>query len=368
MSYPRIPAFHGDDGERVIDRSGDLDQRPPDERRSAAANIVPFNRMRAETGTLAPLYRAEEPDAPPPQIFRHGPTPALAEIAARLQKDLERQFDKAKGRLDALIRKIEAQEKKCILPGLDGDLQQVRFQRQKTLIASGPALASHLREERSRLADLERFKSENRISRDAHYPASPLLAFGILSVLILVEACINGVLFADSSDRGLFGGWLEAMVLAITNVGVAFLVGHLLLPQLNRRSLFAKAGAIVLALAGFAALIAVNLFGAHYRDFKAATARIEVAAQSAESPRRETSIPISDQKPAANVALASKARQVPMTEFGFQKALLRRGEHTLGDRSASQGFSGSVRNRKLHEPVPSHHRALRRDNRSRRRL
>jgi hypothetical protein len=316
MSSSRISA---DDGERVIDRSGDIDQRPPDERSNAAANIVLFSRMGAETATCAPLYRAEEPAAQAPQLSRQGPSPALADLAARLQKDLERQFDKAKAHLDALTRKIEVQEKRCILPRLDGDLQQVRFQRQKTLIASGPALATHLREERSRLADLERFKSENRISREAHYPASPLLGFGVLSVLILVEACINGVLFADSSDRGLFGGWLEAMVLAITNVGVAFLAGHLLLPQINRRGLFAKAGAVVLGLAGGAALVAVNLFGAHYRDFKAATARLEVSAALPESPRRETSIPISGQKTATNEALALKARQPATSESGFKK-------------------------------------------------
>jgi hypothetical protein len=291
-------------GERIIDRSGDIDQRPPEERGVKPANIVTFRahppleaepaaRLRRLDDERLPAARAGSPDSP---------DAPLAEIAMRAQAAIDKQFAKAKGHLDALAQKIEAQERKCALPRLDGDLQQLRFQRQKTLIANGPALANHLREERSRLADLERFKAENGLTRDAHYPASPVLSFGVLSILILVEACINGVLFAETSDRGLFGGWLEAMALAITNVGVAFLAGCAILPQLNRRSLPAKAGGALLVLAGLSAVLAVNLSGAHYRDFKAATAKAELAAQAVPAPKREASVPITGQKPSSQTA------------------------------------------------------------------
>jgi hypothetical protein len=252
-----------EDGERIIDRSGDIDQRPPEERTVHAANIVPFRPAFPPEGELiAPLTRLEVPAAAWAPTLRASPAP-LADVAQRAQAALDKQFTKAKAHLQALAQKIEAKEKKCALPKLEGDLQHIRVQRQKMLIANGPALANQLREERSRLADLERFKVENGLMRDAHYPASPLLGFGILAILIIVESAINGVLFAESSDRGLFGGWLEAMALAITNVGVAFLVGSFLLTQVNRRSLAGKIGAIVLSLAGLTALVAVNLFGAH---------------------------------------------------------------------------------------------------------
>ena len=196
------------------------------------------------------------------------PPRELADIAQRLQKDLDKQHAKAKSQLETLTQKIEGQERRCVPPKLDGDLQQIRFQRQKLLIANGPALADCLREEKTSLAGLESFKAEHRLTRDAHYPSSPLLAFGILSMLVIMEAGINGVLFADSSDQGLFGGWLEALVLSITNVGAAFLFGRMVLPQLHRRGLGVKAGAFVLCLAGVAAILAINLVGAHYRDFK----------------------------------------------------------------------------------------------------
>jgi hypothetical protein len=258
----------GIDGDgRVIDRSGDIDQRPPEERTGKdCANVVSFRREVRPCQLPAPaaLYVA----APLPAQGFKAPPRELADIAQRLQRDLDKQYAKAKSQLEALTQKIEAQERRCVPPKLDGDLQQIRFQRQKLLIANGPALADCLREEKSSLAALESFKAEHRLTRDAHYPSSPLLAFGILSMLVIMEAGINGVLFADSSDQGLFGGWLEALVLSITNVGAAFLFGRMVLPQLHRRGPGVKAGAFVLCLAGVAAILAINLAGAHYRDFK----------------------------------------------------------------------------------------------------
>ncbi len=252
---------------RVIDRSGDIDQRPPEERTGKdCANVVAFRREERPCQLPAPaaLYVA----APLPAQGFKAPPRELADIAQRLQKDLDKQYAKAKSQLETLTQKIEAQERRCVPPKLDGDLQQIRFQRQKLLIANGPALADCLREEKSSLACLESFKAEHRLTRDAHYPSSPLLAFGIISMLVIMEAGINGVLFADSSDQGLFGGWLEALVLSITNVGAAFLFGRMVLPQLHRRGPGVKAGAFVLCLAGVAAILAINLVGAHYRDFK----------------------------------------------------------------------------------------------------
>lgn len=267
-----------DDGERVIDRSGDIDQRPLEERTGkVTANGISF--VPGERGAQLPA-RQHYVAAPPSNSAERfqSPPQQLADMVKRLQKDLDKQFAKAKSQLDALAQKIEAHEKRCLPPKLDDELQQIRFQRQKILIANGPTLADCLREEKSRLADLGNFKAGHRLTRDAHYPSSPLLAFGILSILVIVEAGINGVLFADSSDQGLFGGWLEALVLSITNVGAAFLVGRIALPQLHRRGLLIKAGAIVLCFAGAATLVSINLIGAHYRDFKASMAAVESAA------------------------------------------------------------------------------------------
>lgn len=280
--------------ERVIDRSGDIDQRPLEER-TGKESASPISLTLPELQNRQP-QRAIQPHRLPPPAQRSEPQDQqIASLAKRLQMDLDKQYARARSHLEALAQKIEAQEKRCPPPKLDGDLQQIQFQRQKLLIANGPALADYLREEKSRLADLENFKAANRLTRDAHYPSSPALAFGILSVLILLEAGVNGVLFADSSDQGLFGGWLEAIVLSIANVGAAFLFGRLILPQFHRRSLAAKTGALFLSLAGAAALIAVNLAGAHYRDFKTAVANLEAPAPAA----LRITAPAGAQKPAS---------------------------------------------------------------------
>ncbi|MGO9484636.1 MAG: hypothetical protein ACLPX9_08640, partial [Rhodomicrobium sp.] len=298
-----------DEGERVIDTSGDIDQRPLDERTAKeCANVIAFERPERTAQLPVPAvqrYVALSPPAPRPKA----PPRELADLAQRLQRDLDKQYAGAKSQLDTLAQKIEAQEKRCIPPKLDCDLQQIQFQRQKLLIANGPALADCLREEKHRLADLENFKAEHRLSRDAHYPSSPLLAFGILSILIIVEAGINGVLFADSSDQGLFGGWLEALVLSITNVGAAFLLGRVVLPQLHRRGPVLKAGAFVLCLAGAGALAAINVIGAHYRDFKSEAGPDPAPLLAA---KHETSLALSGAKPVlAAAALRKAAKPAP---------------------------------------------------------
>jgi hypothetical protein len=269
-----------EDAERIVDRSGDIDQRPPEER-----NTV-------QTGTAISVVRQlrREPPLPvsrPEARFEPAPL-SLAEMAQRLQKDLDKQYARARSQLEAMGQKIEVQAKRCVPPKLDDDLQQIRFQRQKVLIANGPVLAERLREERSRLADLEHFKTENRLKRDAHYPESPVLGLGVLFILVLVEAGINGVLFAGSSDQGLFGGWLEALVLSITNVGVAFLFGRIVFPQTHRRGALLKSGALILCVASLAVILAINLFGAHYRDFKADIALTDQPVQVAAKPETVT--------------------------------------------------------------------------------
>jgi hypothetical protein len=265
MSIRSDADSEGEETERVIDRSGDIDQRPPDERAPPQiGTVVSFPRLQSRE-TSSPVLQA----APKTMLPKRLPAD-LEGLAARLQKALDKHRDQAGSQLDALKQKIEAQEKRCLPPKLDGDLQQIRFQRQKLLIANGPLLSSRLAEERTRLADLEHFKSRNRLFRDAHYPESPLLGLGVLFFLILGEGAINGIFFAEGSEQGLLGGWLEALVLACTNAGSAFLLGRLVIPQIHRRNALLRTAALLLAVAGMLGLCAINLAGAHYRDFKAA--------------------------------------------------------------------------------------------------
>jgi hypothetical protein len=103
-------------------------------------------------------------------------------------------------------------------------------------------------------------------------------------MLTLTEAAINGVLFADASEEGLLGGWLEAFVLAMANIGAAFLLGRLIFTQLHRRGPLARASASAASLCGIAVIVAINLFGAHYRDYKAQFATMAKPAAIQQTP------------------------------------------------------------------------------------
>jgi len=293
--------------ERIIDRSGDIDQRPPEEIGLPASNIVPYSRAaRVSVDTRdahgEPLRRRE--------VQASAPHATLAATADRLQAEIDASHAKAAQQLSSLAESIAAQEKKCAAPRLDAELQEARHARRKMLLENGPEIAERLKEETSSLADLDAFKARNRIAREPHYAASPVLGLGVLFALILAEAVVNGVLFAETSEQGLFGGWLEALVLAIANAGAAFLVGYFALPQINRRSVAAKAGAGILVLAGFAAIIAINLFGAHYRDFKerAFTDAMARAEASRPVPKREATLPSAALKPTL-IELPAKTAQ-----------------------------------------------------------
>jgi hypothetical protein len=327
-----------DEDGRVIDRSGDIDQRPLEERTDReCANVVILRREQRSSHVPVPATQSSRTVAPPRQRFK-APPQELADIAARLQKDIDKQYARAKSQLETIAQKIEAQEKRCLPPKLDDDMQQIRFQRQKLLIANGPALADCLREEKSSLAGLDTFKAEHSLTRDAHYPSSPLLSIGILSMLIIVEAGINGVLFAGSSDQGLFGGWLEALVLSIANVGAAFLLGRVALPQLHRRGAGAKAGAAVLCLIGAAAILAINLIGAHYRDFKSETGAAEVPPIAL---KQDAVLTLGTTKPAPAASLGRKAAKPAPAEPPAPMPVQTVGNENVREREAIAKLAGN---------------------------
>jgi len=121
---------------------------------------------------------------------------------------------------------------------------------------------------RSRQAELARFREENRLLREAHYPSSTgtFLRWSILAVLIVVEAVINARFFAHGLDTGLIGGFTQAGSLAAFNVLLAFFFGKLLLPYLwHVRVPWKIVGFISLMLA-LAAMCITGLGIAHYRD------------------------------------------------------------------------------------------------------
>lgn len=110
------------------------------------------------------------------------------------------------------------------------------------------------------------FRQANGLTRPADYPNSWILHVGIILLAFLIEAFANATFLAQGSEFGLFGGFMEAIIFAAINIGVAWLVGRKVIPMLVHKSVFKKVIGGVLFLAWLPALCLFNVALAHYRD------------------------------------------------------------------------------------------------------
>ncbi|MGH6896504.1 MAG: hypothetical protein ACREJ5_08140 [Geminicoccaceae bacterium] len=122
---------------------------------------------------------------------------------------------------------------------------------------------------RRRLIETERereaFRREHGLHRTAHLPSSHVLHVGVLLTLLIVEAVLNGYLLAAGDEFGLLGGFFQAVIIAVLNIGGGFLAGRVTVPWLIHRRFGWKiiGGLGFLLWLGY--LGAFNLLVAHYR-------------------------------------------------------------------------------------------------------
>lgn len=78
-----------------------------------------------------------------------------------------------------------------------------------------------------RFKELERFRIQNQLDRDAIYPDGTGLFFryALLILLVTFEGIFNAAFFAEGLSTGLLGGFLYAVTLASVNVFTAFVLG-----------------------------------------------------------------------------------------------------------------------------------------------
>ena len=109
---------------------------------------------------------------------------------------------------------------------------------------------------------------EKWINRPGVYPASHVLGISILAGLVLIEGLANAQFFSKASDLGLLGGWIQAIMVAFTNVLASFfLVGFLGVRTLMNphQKLWFFSGLIGTPIA-VAAIFFLNFTAAQYRD------------------------------------------------------------------------------------------------------
>jgi len=113
---------------------------------------------------------------------------------------------------------------------------------------------------------LERFRKENRLDRPAHYPRSRTLRWGIILLVVLVETALNGNFLALGHELGRLGGTVEALAIAMVNVGLGLFFGWKVARLMNHRNAGIKMVGGLGTAAYVAAVPALNLLVAHYRD------------------------------------------------------------------------------------------------------
>ncbi|MFC4352286.1 hypothetical protein ACFOW6_12120 [Fodinicurvata halophila] len=115
--------------------------------------------------------------------------------------------------------------------------------------------------------ELENFRSNNGLeNRNAHYPESRILHYGVLLLFLCIEAIMNGFFLGETHTFGLLGGFSEAVIIAIVNVSIGFIVGLFFLRQLFHRNIFRKLIGGLFCIAYFSGILLFNLAVAHYRD------------------------------------------------------------------------------------------------------
>ena len=114
--------------------------------------------------------------------------------------------------------------------------------------------------------EVENFRKENNLERTAHIPKSRLLHFSFVLMLLLLETVLNGYFLARGSEFGILGGVLEALSIAAINVGLGFMVGKWIPPNIFHKGVFRKILGYALTGAYLLAVLGFNLLVAHYRD------------------------------------------------------------------------------------------------------
>jgi hypothetical protein len=118
------------------------------------------------------------------------------------------------------------------------------------------------------------FMARNKLEREADYPESRFLHLATLLIIFALESVLNAFFFAQGSDFGLIGGWVQAMQYAGLNLAIAFFISLFLVRHIHHVSwinrLIGWFGALFLTVE----IVSFNLFVGHYRELFAAAPEI----------------------------------------------------------------------------------------------
>lgn len=121
---------------------------------------------------------------------------------------------------------------------------------------------------RKQQSELDEFRKMNLLTRSARIPTSgeSYFQYAVLLLFVVLEGAINASVFAKGLDTGLLGGFVEALLLAMINVAVAFLFGKFAIRYMNHVQPAVKAAGFFAFAFSLVVMVVVAFGIGHYRD------------------------------------------------------------------------------------------------------
>lgn len=113
--------------------------------------------------------------------------------------------------------------------------------------------------------DVEIFRHRNGITREADYPESRVLHYAILFFIVIFETALNAFFLARGSELGLVGGFFQAFIISLVNLGLAAFIASALRNCFHRNPLRKVISAALFIGIGALACSFVLAVG-HYRE------------------------------------------------------------------------------------------------------
>ncbi|MCW8125571.1 hypothetical protein [Microbulbifer halophilus] len=137
-----------------------------------------------------------------------------SEIVGAVHRKRQDEIDEqAEARNELHIRQLYQE-----LGNTDRELSRKIDSRKSALLQE---LRQSARDLSSARADLEIFRHKNGLTRDAIYRESKLLHCAIIFFIVIFETALNAFFLSRGSELGLLGGFFQAFILSLVNLGLA---------------------------------------------------------------------------------------------------------------------------------------------------
>jgi hypothetical protein len=118
------------------------------------------------------------------------------------------------------------------------------------------------------IKELDLFREENNIKRQANYPEKSQLFFQytLLIAMIVVEGVLNSSFFSEGISTGLIGGFIYAASLALINIAGCFFIGKVGVRWINHHKIYGKVIGLVSIFIAILFLSGMAISIAHIRE------------------------------------------------------------------------------------------------------